>query len=45
MTLTVGNVAEVAKLCGVPPSLIIDRLLCGLEDSAGFDAEDAAKFG
>lgn len=38
MVSTVGGIAEAAKLCGVPPSVLLDRLLSSLEDEARGDA-------
>lgn len=37
MVATVGGIAEAAELAGVRPSVLLDRLLCALEDEARGD--------
>ena len=42
MMTTVRGLADAAFLCGVPPSVLLERLLCSLEDDPGGDSEGVA---
>lgn len=42
IVMTVGDLAEAARLCGLPASVLLDRLLRAVEDDARVNVERAS---